>query len=82
MTGPADPWTIATQLGLPGMLVLAFWLALSKQVIVLGRELIAEQREREKSEARERYWMELALSGTELARTSLDLNRAEQRRLP
>lgn len=73
---------VIQQYGLPGLLLLAFFTALLKETIVLGRELRAERAERVKSEARERYWMELALSGTELANTALDLSRAEKRHVP
>jgi hypothetical protein len=63
-------------------MALAFAIGFIREWWVLGREKKAETVRADKAEARERYWMELALSGTELAKTSLDLQRAEQRRIP
>lgn len=77
-----DAWGYAGDYGVPGILLLAFWIALITEKIVLGREKKAETERANRAESRERYWMELAISGTELAKTSMSLREAEQRRLP
>lgn len=72
---------VIAQYGIPGAMAIAFWVALTKEVIVMGREKRAAEKRADDEAAEKRYWRELALSGTELAKTSLSLQ-AEQSRTP